>query len=191
MIRPGLGPTPVGADLLRVHPELFGQPCHGRRRCRGHVVRQEPGLGAPMSDLEKLQRFLRTDARDVGCDEARAVLHISINLVAADQDVAGCYPGDATHLSACGPVRAVRTSPGSSSRSRTSSGCGRHRGGFRAPGRALGLAAADCPRPHGPHRGRRGTHPVGHQRARSPVPHIPQPGWRRIRRATACGPAPP
>jgi hypothetical protein len=102
-----------------------------------------------MSDLEKLQRFLRTDARDVGCDEARAVLHISINLVAADQDVAGCYPGDATHLSACGPVRAVRTSPGSASRSRTSSGCGRHRGGFRAPGRALGLAAADCPRPKG------------------------------------------
>lgn len=42
MIRPGLRPTPVGADLLRVHPELFGQPCHGRRRCRGHVVRHEP-----------------------------------------------------------------------------------------------------------------------------------------------------
>jgi hypothetical protein len=36
-----------------------------------------------VSDLERLQRFLRTDARDVGCDEARAVLHVSINLVAA------------------------------------------------------------------------------------------------------------
>lgn len=35
-------PTRVEADLLRVHPELFGQPCHGRRRCRGHVVRHEP-----------------------------------------------------------------------------------------------------------------------------------------------------
>jgi hypothetical protein len=46
-----------------------------------------------MSDLERLQRFLRTDPRDVGCDEAMAVLHISVDLVAAGQDVAGCYPG--------------------------------------------------------------------------------------------------
>lgn len=56
-----------------------------------------------MSDLERLQRCLRTDPRDVGCDEAMAVLHISVDLVAAGQDVAGCYPGDAAHLSACGP----------------------------------------------------------------------------------------
>ena len=42
-----------------------------------------------MSDLERLQRFLRTDPRDVGCDEAMAVLHISVDLAAAGQDVAG------------------------------------------------------------------------------------------------------
>lgn len=43
-----------------------------------------------MSDPGRLQRFLRTDPRDAGCDEAMAVLHISVDLVAAGQDVAGC-----------------------------------------------------------------------------------------------------
>jgi hypothetical protein len=42
-----------------------------------------------MSDLERLRRFPRTDARDVGCEEAMAVLPISVDLVAAGQDVAG------------------------------------------------------------------------------------------------------
>jgi hypothetical protein len=63
-----------------------------------------------MSDLERLQRFLRTDPREVGCDEAMAVLHISVDLVAAGQDVAGCYPG--TPHTGRRAVRAVRTSPG-------------------------------------------------------------------------------
>ncbi len=31
-----------------------------------------------MSDRERLERFLRTDPRDVGCDEAMAVLHIYV-----------------------------------------------------------------------------------------------------------------
>jgi hypothetical protein len=56
-----------------------------------------------MSDLDKLERFLRTDPRDVGCDEAMAVLHIYVDLVAARQDAAGRYPGVAAHLEACGP----------------------------------------------------------------------------------------
>lgn len=56
-----------------------------------------------MSDLERLDRFLRTDPRDVGCDEAMAVLHIYVDLVAADEDAAGHYPGIAAHLAACGP----------------------------------------------------------------------------------------
>ena len=54
-----------------------------------------------MNGWSALDRFLRTDPRDAGCDEAMAVLHISVDLVAAGQDVAGCYPGDAAHLSAC------------------------------------------------------------------------------------------
>lgn len=56
-----------------------------------------------MSDLEKLERFVRTDPRDVGCDQAMAVLHIYVDLVAADEDAAGRYPGVAAHLLACGP----------------------------------------------------------------------------------------
>ena len=36
-----------------------------------------------MSDLDRLDRFLRTDPRDVGCDEAMAVLHVYVDLVAA------------------------------------------------------------------------------------------------------------
>ena len=56
-----------------------------------------------MSDLERLERFLRTDPRDAGCDEAMAVLHIYVELVVAGEDAARRYPGIAAHLAACGP----------------------------------------------------------------------------------------
>ena len=56
-----------------------------------------------MSELERLDRFLRTDPRDVGCDEAMAVLHIYVDLTVTGQDAAERYPGVAAHLAACGP----------------------------------------------------------------------------------------
>jgi hypothetical protein len=56
-----------------------------------------------MSDLERLERFLRTDPRDVGCDEAMAVLHLYVDVVAVGEDAARRYPGVAAHLLACGP----------------------------------------------------------------------------------------
>jgi hypothetical protein len=56
-----------------------------------------------MSDMGRLERFLRTDPRDVGCDEAMAVLHVYVDLVAAGQDAAARYPGVAAHLDGCGP----------------------------------------------------------------------------------------
>jgi hypothetical protein len=56
-----------------------------------------------MSERGRLERFLRTDPRDVGCDEALAVLHIYVELVVAGGDAAGRYPGVAAHLLACGP----------------------------------------------------------------------------------------
>jgi hypothetical protein len=56
-----------------------------------------------MNDLERLDRFLRTNPRDVGCDEAMAVLHIYVDLVAGGEDAAGRYPGVAAHLLSCGP----------------------------------------------------------------------------------------
>ncbi|MDX6421992.1 MAG: hypothetical protein QOG28_6612 [Trebonia sp.] len=55
-----------------------------------------------MSELERLERFLRTDPRDVGCDEAMAVLHIYVDLAAAGQDPVERYPGVAAHFAACG-----------------------------------------------------------------------------------------
>jgi hypothetical protein len=57
-----------------------------------------------MSDLERLDQFLRTDPRDVGCDEAMAVLHIYVDLTVAGGDAAAeRYPGVAAHLLECGP----------------------------------------------------------------------------------------
>jgi hypothetical protein len=58
-----------------------------------------------MSNFEELERFLRTDPRDVGCSQAMDVLHIYVDLVLDDTaDHAGRrYPGVAAHLLACGP----------------------------------------------------------------------------------------
>ncbi|TDU83283.1 hypothetical protein EV138_5745 [Kribbella voronezhensis] len=50
---------------------------------------------------ETLERFLATDPRDVGCDEAMAVLHLYAELQAAGVDAAGQYPGVAAHLAGC------------------------------------------------------------------------------------------
>jgi hypothetical protein len=51
----------------------------------------------------ELDRFLLTDPRDVGCDEAMAMLHAYVDLVAHDAGAAERYPGIAAHLRACGP----------------------------------------------------------------------------------------
>ena len=56
-----------------------------------------------MSGMGRLERFLRTDPRDVGCDEAMSVLHIYVDLTVTSGDAAERYPGVAAHLAACGP----------------------------------------------------------------------------------------
>ncbi|MGI8700157.1 MAG: hypothetical protein ACR2JU_02955 [Nocardioidaceae bacterium] len=63
-----------------------------------------------MTNWPALQRFLDTDPRDVGCEEALAVLHVYVELVLADggaEDAGDLarrrYPGVAAHLLACGP----------------------------------------------------------------------------------------
>src|ERR1700758_4036259 len=56
-----------------------------------------------MNERETLERFLRTDPRDVGCSEAIAVLHVYADLIAAGQNATDRYPGVAAHLAACGP----------------------------------------------------------------------------------------
>ena len=53
---------------------------------------------------ERLEAFLRTDPRDVGCGEAMEVLHVYADLAATDPGAAERhYPGVAVHLAACGP----------------------------------------------------------------------------------------
>lgn len=57
-----------------------------------------------MNAQERLARFLETDSRDVGCDEAMAVLHVYVELVTQDPAAATeRFPGVAVHLAACGP----------------------------------------------------------------------------------------
>jgi hypothetical protein len=56
-----------------------------------------------MNGWSELDRFLRTDPRDVGCVEAMEVLHIYAELKAAGEPAEVRYPGIAVHLDACGP----------------------------------------------------------------------------------------
>ena len=59
-----------------------------------------------MNARERLIRFLTTDPRDVGCEEAMAILHVYAELAAQDAVAAAeRYPGVAAHLAACGPCR--------------------------------------------------------------------------------------
>ena len=56
-----------------------------------------------MNGYSALDRFLRTDPRDVGCAPAREILHVYAELVAAGEPTGQRYPGIAAHLQACGP----------------------------------------------------------------------------------------
>jgi hypothetical protein len=58
-----------------------------------------------MSGWRALEEFLRTDPRDVGCDQAMEVLDIYVDVVDADGADAAerRFPGVAVHLRSCGP----------------------------------------------------------------------------------------
>jgi hypothetical protein len=58
-----------------------------------------------MTGWAELDRFLRTDPADVGCEQALAVLHLYVELVLDGNvgDAGRRYPGVAAHLLACGP----------------------------------------------------------------------------------------
>jgi hypothetical protein len=56
-----------------------------------------------MNGRSELDRFLQTDPRDVGCDQAMEMLHVYVDVVARDAAAAQRYPGIAAHLRACGP----------------------------------------------------------------------------------------
>ena len=58
-----------------------------------------------MTGWQALDKFLRTDPRDVGCDQVFEVLDIYVDFVSADGADAAerRFPGVAAHLRACGP----------------------------------------------------------------------------------------
>ena len=57
-----------------------------------------------MTGWDALDRFLDTDPRDVGCEQAMALLHVYVEAVLADPVTAAeRYPGVVAHLRACGP----------------------------------------------------------------------------------------
>jgi hypothetical protein len=56
-----------------------------------------------MNGWSALDRFLRTDPRDVGCARAMEMLHLYAELAVDGVLVEERYPGVATHLRACGP----------------------------------------------------------------------------------------
>jgi hypothetical protein len=72
----------------------------GRSRIPGRRRTEED-----MTGWHALDEFLRTDPRDVGCEQAMDVLDIYVDAVI--KDGAGAterrYPGVAAHLRACGP----------------------------------------------------------------------------------------
>jgi len=57
-----------------------------------------------MNGWSRLDAFLRTDPRDVGCGETMAVLHAYAELAAEDPAAAAeRHPGVSVHLRRCGP----------------------------------------------------------------------------------------
>ena len=58
-----------------------------------------------MTGWHALDGFLRTDPRDVGCEQAMEALDIYVDVVSADGAEAAerRFPGVAAHLRACGP----------------------------------------------------------------------------------------
>ena len=56
-----------------------------------------------MNGWSALDRFLRTDPRDVGCAQAMEMLHIYAELTADGAPAEERYPEVAAHLRACGP----------------------------------------------------------------------------------------
>jgi hypothetical protein len=66
-----------------------------------------------MTGWDELDRFLRTDPRDVGCDQALDILQVYVELVLDDEsgtEAARRYTGVAAHLLSCG--RVPRTTKG-------------------------------------------------------------------------------
>ncbi|MCI2423192.1 hypothetical protein MOQ72_37810 [Saccharopolyspora sp. K220] len=56
-----------------------------------------------MNSWPMLDRFLETDPRDIGCEQAMEILHVYVELTLTGEAPEERYPGMAAHLRACGP----------------------------------------------------------------------------------------
>jgi hypothetical protein len=56
----------------------------------------------PMDHWDRLDAFLQTDPRDVGCDATMEMLDVYAELVAAGSDPTERFPGLHAHFLACG-----------------------------------------------------------------------------------------
>jgi hypothetical protein len=59
-----------------------------------------------MTGWDELDRFLQTDPRDVGCEQAMRILHVYVEAVLDEEsgtEAARRYSGVAAHLLSCGP----------------------------------------------------------------------------------------
>lgn len=52
---------------------------------------------------QKFDRFLATDPRDIGCDEAMETMHVYVDLLTQGINVTERFPGMAAHLASCRP----------------------------------------------------------------------------------------
>ena len=53
--------------------------------------------------MKRLERFLRTDPQDPGCDETRRLMHLYAEAILADDAPELRHPGIAAHLNDCSP----------------------------------------------------------------------------------------
>jgi hypothetical protein len=97
----------VVAKLGSTRGAIYKMMFDARRKLRAALVANgylDHDTGRPpMNGRSELDRFLQTDPRDVGCDEAMRLLNVYVDLIARDAMAAQRFPGITAHLHACGP----------------------------------------------------------------------------------------
>jgi len=95
-----------GTDRNAIYKVMFD----ARRKIRAALVtngylvdRSEVRTMSGDDARRAFDRFLQTDPADVGCEQAMAMLHAYVDLVAVDEGPEARYRGVTAHLRACGP----------------------------------------------------------------------------------------
>ena len=74
----------LGSNRNAIYKAIFDarRKIHGFLVANGYPEERRPG--PVMSTWAALERFLRTDPADVGCEQAMEILHVYVDLVAAE-----------------------------------------------------------------------------------------------------------